>query len=306
MIYTDRVFIITGSAGGLGKAFAEKLLDRGALVCISDIKEEQGLKTLDEYSRRYGEDRICFEVCDVTKEDSVRNLWETAQQYFNKKVFCLVNNAGVMGEKEGWRLCMDINLKGVMHGVDLAVEKMGKSSGGEGGVIVNIASILGLFCAQQPKGYAYNVSKSAVVTLSRCMGSKEFYEKEGVRVVCLCPSVAQTPILEGCTETEINKMKKDVGGLMSPDHVAKAFLTLLEEGRSGDIMSVWINSPPYYIPDSGMALFILYTTCAMILAWVPGVKSVRPWLMVLTVAGIIFSWYLGGQLASAVYSSITA
>ena len=75
-----------------------------------------------------------------------------------------------MGEKEGWRLCMDINLTGVLHGTNLAMEyvstlelmkifskilmfrKMSVEDGGDGGIIVNIASILGLFCAEQPKG----------------------------------------------------------------------------------------------------------------------------------------------------------
>ena len=83
-----------------------------------------------------------------------------------------------MGEKEGWKLCMDINLTGVLHGTNLAMRweilfypfyptlnierflntkififsKMDLSSGGGGGRVVNIASILGLFCAQQPKG----------------------------------------------------------------------------------------------------------------------------------------------------------
>ena len=41
------------------------------------------------------------------------------------QVYCIVNNAGVMGEREGWKLCMEINLTGVMHGATLAIEKMG-------------------------------------------------------------------------------------------------------------------------------------------------------------------------------------
>ena len=49
---------------------------------------------------------------------------------------------------------------------------MGKDEGEGGGVVVNVASILGLFCGTQPKGYQYNTSKSAVVTLSRCIGNK--------------------------------------------------------------------------------------------------------------------------------------
>ena len=46
--------------------------------------------------------------------------------FFFDQVYCFVNNAGVMGEKEGWRLCMDINLTGVLHGATLAFEKMGE------------------------------------------------------------------------------------------------------------------------------------------------------------------------------------
>jgi len=305
MSFKDKVFIITGSAGGLGRAFAEKLLARGALVCISDINVDLGKEALDELSRKFGEPSVMFEQCDVTKDASVRSLWAATELHFKAVVFCLVNNAGVMGEKEGWRLCMDINLTGVMNGATLAFEKMGASSGGEGGVVVNIASILGLFCAEQPKGFQYNTSKSGVVTLSRCMGNKSYFEREKVRVLCLCPSVAQTPILEGCTESEIQDMKKDVGGIMSPDHVANAFISLLEGGKSGDVMAVWVNSPPYYIPDTGMALFIVYTTCAMILAWVPGVKTVRPWGMVVTLMGIVFSWYLTGSFLSHLYAAFT-
>ena len=82
--------------------------------------------------------------------------------------------------------------------------------------------------------------------------------------MCLCPSVAQTPILAGCTTAEINKMKKDVGGLMTPQFVADALVKLLDDDINGGVMVAWNKVPPYYIPDTGMALFIFYTTCAMI------------------------------------------
>ena len=82
--------------------------------------------------------------------------------------------------------------------------------------------------------------------------------------MCLCPSVAQTPILSGCTEAEIAKMKEDVGGLMTPEFVAEALVKLLEDEKNGAVMAAWNKVPPYYIPDTGMALFILFTTTAMI------------------------------------------
>ena len=58
---------------------------------------------------------------------------------------------------------------------------MSKKNGGSGGVIVNVASILGLFNAQQPKGWAYNTSKSAVVTFTRCIGSPQVEQEQGIR-----------------------------------------------------------------------------------------------------------------------------
>jgi len=297
----SKLVVITGSAGGLGKAFAVKLLSLGARVCISDINENLGRQTLSELSETFGEDRVEFVGCDVTKEDSVEKLIKQAEEVFKSKLYCFINNAGVMGEKEGWRLCLDINLTGVLHGTNLAMDHMGTDKGGNGGIVVNVASILGLFCAEQPKGYQYNVSKSAVVTLTRCIGNEFYYSRTGVKVMCLCPSVAQTPILSGCTEEEISKMKKDVGGLMTPEFVADALVKLLEDDKNGAVMAAWNNVPPYYIPDTGMALFILFTTTAMIARYIPGVRVVRPWLMVIIILGILGSWYLGGLLMTAIY-----
>jgi len=118
----SKLFVITGSAGGLGKAFAEKLLMLGGKVCISDINESLGQSALSELSQKFGEDRVVFVKCDVTKQDSVQNLIEQAEKLLDAELYCFINNAGVMGEKEGWRLCMDINLTGVLHGTNLAME----------------------------------------------------------------------------------------------------------------------------------------------------------------------------------------
>ena len=77
-----------------------------------------------------------------------------------------MNNAGVMGAKEGWEKCLDINLSGVLNGINVVSSFSDEK---RKVTILNVASILGLFNAQQPKGWAYNVSKSAVVTATRCM-----------------------------------------------------------------------------------------------------------------------------------------
>ena len=85
--------------------------------------------------------------------------------------------------------------------------------------ILQVSSILGLFNAHQPKGWAYNVSKSAVVSFVRCLGGGE--AETGVRVLGLCPSVADTPILDGCSTEELDKIRRDVGGIMDKEQVRR-------------------------------------------------------------------------------------
>ena len=133
-----------------------------------------------------------------------------------------------------------------------------------------------------------------------------YYARTGVSVLCLCPSVAKTPILGGCTQDELSKMKQDVGGFMSPEFVADALIKLLGDNKNGSVMACWNKVPPYYIPDTGMALFILYTTTAMVARYIPGVRIVRPWMMVLIVMGIFGSWYVGGLFIAAAYHFLSS
>jgi len=129
------------------------------------------------------------------------------------------------------------------------------------------------------QGWAYNVSKSAVVNATRCMSSC----KASIRIMCLCPSVTTTPILEGCSKKELEEMREQVGGFMnsvqvfclfkikffqyqhraSLFQVGEGFISLLETGSSGSVMSLWVDSPPYLIPDTSMMQFIMMTACAM-------------------------------------------
>ena len=150
MELTNKVAIVTGSAGGLGKEFAKRLLDHGCKVCLSDINQKLGDETRSEFSNVYGSKRINFVSCDVRKNDQVQNVFKEAKEYFNvEKIDILVNNAGVSdSDKFDWRMVIEINYLGVMNGTTIAMEEMSKS----GGTVVNVASILGLFCAGRPKG----------------------------------------------------------------------------------------------------------------------------------------------------------
>jgi len=296
-----KIAVITGSAGGLGKEFAEKLLESGNYqVCLSDVNESLGKETCQSFSEKYGKENVHFVSCDVRSMESVDQLWCEATSHFQTStcVDLWVNNAGVMGEKEGWRLCLDINLMGVLNGIDVMSRKSPEQCSV---TVVNVASILGLFNVQQPKGWAYNVSKSAVVNATRCMATSW----KNIRMLCICPSVTLTPILDGCTKEEVKEMGQQVGGLMTPNEVGKAFKTLLKDGKSGDVMTLWKDCPPYFIPDTTMGIFIAFTTGAMMFRFVPFFKpnSIRPWphmfiCFLIMIGGMII---LSNQLTNLIF-----
>ena len=139
MDLNKKVVIITGSAQGLGKAFAERLLRDGGKVCISDVNKEKGQEALTELQKKFGVENVCFELCDVTIDEQFRNLFDIAENYFQVEcVDILVNNAGI-NTNYGWRKCMNVNIMAVMNGTEIALERMTKS--GKPCQIINTASM---------------------------------------------------------------------------------------------------------------------------------------------------------------------
>merc|ERR1712106_988815 len=81
-----KVVIITGSAQGLGKAFASRLLNAGAKVCLSDLNEDVGVKTRNEFEERFGKENVHFIKCDVTKSEDLVSLYDGCEDHFKGKV----------------------------------------------------------------------------------------------------------------------------------------------------------------------------------------------------------------------------
>merc|ERR1711990_201488 len=259
-----RLVVITGSAQGLGKAFAKRLLQDGARVCLSDIQEPVGLATKTEFQEKFGSEMVHFVRCDVTKMEDVVSLYDEAEEHFKDKVDIWCNNAGI-NHNAGWRKCMDIDIMVVMMGTYYAMERMSRMKGGRGGLIVNTASAAGLVFNQiQDReisdANSYFVAKHGVVTLTRMLANPKILEETGVRVVCICPSFADTNIIREGMEDKAGAVRAKIESwhkIMTPEYVAEAFYSLVTNCPNGSALMIARPDVPFFtFPDTTVATTI--------------------------------------------------
>lgn len=187
-----RVAFVTGGASGLGLAMARSFLMRGARVMLADRNEEGLTAAVSELSKHSNE--VASVVCDVADVEHVRAAAQATIDHFGK-VHIVANNAGVgkggqPGEIpiEDWRWVVDINLMGVVYGVEVFTPLI--QSHGEGGHFINTASMAGHVA---PGGMGpYNATKYAVVGYSEGLKNELAPHKIGVSV--LCPGWVNTNI----------------------------------------------------------------------------------------------------------------
>jgi NAD(P)-dependent dehydrogenase (short-subunit alcohol dehydrogenase family) len=157
--------IITGGASGIGLATARQLAAFGICVCIADRDRNAIEKAAEELARvaRNGADDVLAVVADVSSPVDIERLAESAFSRFGD-VALLMNNAAAfqggdaLSDPDGWRRILDVNVLGVLNGV----QRIGRAmiERGKTGYIVNMGSKQGII--SPPGNTAYNVSKAAV------------------------------------------------------------------------------------------------------------------------------------------------
>ncbi|MBT8465321.1 MAG: SDR family oxidoreductase [Myxococcales bacterium] len=205
-----KVAIITGGAGGIGKALAEELAARGCYLVLADINAELLETTAAEL--RAGEAQVDARAVDVRDAAQVHALVEGAHRELGR-IDYIFNNAAVNvcaelrdTSLEDWNRLIDVNLRGVVHGVHAAYPIMRAQGSGH---IVNTASAAGLIPAAAEGAYA--ATKHAVVGLSSTLRIEA--ASFGVRVSVVCPGLVDTPILDS---TKYVKLRSDALRKISP------------------------------------------------------------------------------------------
>jgi NAD(P)-dependent dehydrogenase (short-subunit alcohol dehydrogenase family) len=227
----QRVAVITGGARGIGAALARAFASAGMRVVVGDLDEVEAQRTAQEL----GGEAIGVRT-DVRDPASVRALAEAAVTRFGG-VDVLCNNAGIspMGRMmdatvEDWRLTIDVNLWGVVHGVREFVPRM--IARGRGGHVVNTASMAGLV-GMENLG-VYGASKFAVVGLSESLARE--VRHHGIKVSVLCPMMVRTGLLEttakvrGVPHEDDRDILDGLGRVLEPDHVAACVMAAVARG----------------------------------------------------------------------------
>lgn len=188
----DKVAIVTGSAGGLGKVISQHLLVAGAHVVLCDMNET-ALETTYNELKAFGK---CFFIkVDVSSSSSVQELFEKTIETYGK-IDILVNNAGIMDKFDGaadceeslWNRVLAINLTGSFLTTKLAVKHF--LSTNNPGTILNICSLGGLLGHRA--GAAYTASKHGLVGLTK--NTAAAYASNKIRCNAICPGGMQTNI----------------------------------------------------------------------------------------------------------------
>ena len=234
MSLKDKVAIITGAASGIGLAAARRFVAEGAKVVVADVQDAS--REVGEMTKQGGE--ALFVQADVSSEAQVDRLIERTVAAYGR-LDVLVNCAGVELSKKitdtseaEWDRLMSVNLKGVFLCSKAAIPVMQRN----GGVIVNVASELGLVGGSEIA--AYCASKGGVVQLTKAMAID--HAADGIRVNCVCPGPVSTPLLEAIMgassdpEGERRRIaeKTLLKRLGRPEEIANVILFLASEESS--------------------------------------------------------------------------
>ncbi|GAB3291196.1 SDR family oxidoreductase [Hymenobacter tenuis] len=212
MDLSGKVAIITGVSKGIGRATAEALLARGAVVAGWGRTAPEGLQ----------HERFQFFECDIRNEVAVQEAFTNTQRELGPEIHVLVNNAGIGNfgpidgfSSEEWHAMFDTNVHGLFYCTKAVLPQMKKQREGH---IINVASLAGTAGTANLAGYC--ATKYAVRGFSDALFKE--VRPDGVRVTCLMPGSVETNFNNATPGQEPDPHK------MQPEDIAAAIVHALE------------------------------------------------------------------------------
>lgn len=253
--YDDSVALISGvSDRGIGGAIVERLAEEGASVVVAwyQVPPERILRRLS----RMGAAHLSVE-CDITRQRAVDTAVAACLDQFGR-IDVLVNNAGVESSNElasvsdyHWQRTIEVNLSGAMRLTRAVLPHLST----DGGVVISIASVLGL--AGSPEYSAYSASKAGLIGMTQSLALELAPRRQ--RAVCVAPALVLTPMVQKHLSgmSAADKSQTEAGhplGIGHPQDVAAAVAFLASQDArwiSGVTLPLgWLNGYPLPAPKN--------------------------------------------------------
>ncbi|WP_156760091.1 SDR family NAD(P)-dependent oxidoreductase [Microbacterium karelineae] len=223
MTLTNKVAIITGGAGGIGRATVHRYVRGGAKVLVADLDLDAAQSVVDEVEEAGHAGAAVAHAVDVSDFAQVEQMVQAAVDAFGG-VDIIFNNAGIAGGKPllehdieaDYHRMIRIDQDGVYYGILAAGRQM--AAQGRGGVIISTSSVYGLDAAEL--AFTYSAAKAAVISFTRSAA----YElaEHGIRAVAITPGRVATPIINQFSEELKSTFAAEQlrGRLTDPDEIA--------------------------------------------------------------------------------------
>ena len=204
----DKVALITGAAGGIGRETSLLFAAEGARVFAVDVNDEGCQETVRQVTAAGGQAIAAH--ADVSRADDCQQMVAAAESEFGA-LHILFNNAGIMDHDDGdasstseevWDSTLAINLKGVFLGCKFGIPALRRAGGGS---VINTASFVALMGAATPQ-LAYTASKGGVLAMTRELAI--IHARENIRVNALCPGPLRTELLMSFLDTDEKKQRR--------------------------------------------------------------------------------------------------
>jgi NAD(P)-dependent dehydrogenase (short-subunit alcohol dehydrogenase family) len=247
----DKVALITGGAGGIGKASALLFAREGAKVIVVDLKQDAA----EAVAKEIGVNARAF-AADVSKAKEAEAMIAFGEKTFGR-VNVVFNNAGIFHPKDDsvtntpediWNLVIDVNLKGVFLGCKYAIPALLRAGGGS---IINTASFVAVMGAAAPQ-IAYTASKGGVLAMTREIAVE--FARKNIRANALCPGPVETPLLAELLSDPARRQRRLVhippGRFARPEEIANAALFLASDESS------YVNGSTFLVDGGITAAYI--------------------------------------------------
>lgn len=245
----NKVAIVTGASGTVGRDISKKLVSEGCKVVLVGKNSKKLNKLVQDLGNK---DNLLPLPSDITKEGDVLNIVEQTTNIFNT-VDILVNNAGIINDPEPfhvtnedeWRNLIEVNLVGTLHMTKSVLPIMMENKYGN---IVNISSTLGTKAIPGVPLSIYGLTKGGLISFTKHISVE--YGKYGIRCNCIVPSSIRSPYLEPYMNDENARKTLEsafpLGRIGDPIDVSNAVLYLCSDD------SKWVTGTELDV-DGGMS-----------------------------------------------------